>query len=89
MKIILRFAMGLLWIGIGIQRLVQQSYPLALLFWQEAFFCLCRLETLECRQAMRGGAAAFIKHEGIRLGTVRKQTPSSPILIWRLALIRS
>ena len=32
MKIILRFAMGLLWIGIGIQRLVQQSYPLALLF---------------------------------------------------------
>ncbi|WP_181469737.1 hypothetical protein [Paenibacillus sp. MDMC362] len=32
MKIILRFTMGLLWIGIGIQRLTQQSYPLALLF---------------------------------------------------------
>ncbi|MGC6585281.1 hypothetical protein [Paenibacillus sp. FSL W7-1332] len=32
MKIILRFAMGLLWIGIAIQRLTQQSYPLALLF---------------------------------------------------------
>jgi|GEM_PF-1559046 len=32
MKMVLRFGMGLLWIGIGVQRIIQQSYPLAILF---------------------------------------------------------